>query len=318
MNIIKFIDTVVDNKEWYNNNIRGKYAYWIHCTYVVTFDDMMDGYMSMEKFNNDEIVDYLESNEIQYLDLEGRDSWAKNYIDWTITEKVNDISKFIKSNSFIPDDDITIDDLKNFRTWLAQTLLNNLSLDKDSVEERVLNYYSSCMYDDVIKGLNQLGGTSISINTIKSSSCGCGGSSNVSSLYGDSVSVCDPISIYTSNIKNSMISMFSNLDTWRELNDINEDIIGEIIKYLNGILKNNLPLVNTNNVLDIYSCRCLSDVNNAQIQAQKMVQDVIDVLTWIKDGEPTDANMSKTNASLFLSSWALNLYENMQWRDCKS
>ena len=40
MNIIKFKDTVVEGQDWYNNNLRGKYAYWVRCHVVVPIESI--------------------------------------------------------------------------------------------------------------------------------------------------------------------------------------------------------------------------------------------------------------------------------------
>ena len=49
MNIIKFKDTVVEGQSWYNQNLRGKYAYWIRCHYVVPIESINPNmYVSFE------------------------------------------------------------------------------------------------------------------------------------------------------------------------------------------------------------------------------------------------------------------------------
>ena len=54
MNIIKFKDTVITDTskndfEWYNENLRGKYAFWIRCRYVVSLNDISQNmYVSFE------------------------------------------------------------------------------------------------------------------------------------------------------------------------------------------------------------------------------------------------------------------------------
>lgn len=305
MNIIKFIDTPVAGKTWYNNNIRGKYTYWIHCKFVVSFDNELN-YYDVEKLSDDDIILYFNENNIIFLNTDSTDEWVLAYVDESSTALANSISKFIKANSFIPDDDITLDELKKFRSWLAENMLDMGDWDDNS--KHILEYYKNDMSDDVVKWLNYFGASEIGIySSAISSVCGCSGNGNLSSLYNDSLINCDPLSVYRKNIKSGMIDLFSNVDSWKELP---KEFLDEIIKYLQGIIKANLPLVSESDTLDIYSCKCLSDGNLAQTQAQKILSDLIDVFTWIKNDEISG---HKNNIYTVLTNWSTNLYEKMKW-----
>ena len=306
MNVIKFKDIAVNSKDWYNATLRGKYAYWIHCRFAVSFDDLTDSrYVELEKMNNDDIADVFIIDEINYLDIEDRDVWVSGYIDLTSTNTTNSIEKYELANSFVPDDNITLDELKKFRTWLATNLLTLKEWDEN--DQHVLTYYKEGMTDDVVKWLSRLGSIQIGISNVSTNTCGCVGNSNLSSLYNDALIHCDSLSIYRNNIKLLMVTLFSNVDTWK---DLPVEFLDEIIKYLNGIIKANLPLVYSNSLLDIYSCKCLSDTNIAQTQAQLILTDLIKVFEWIKSDSITG---HKNNISTTLTNWSTNLYELMEW-----
>ena len=317
MNIIKFNDIIADQSlidaDFFNENLRGKYAYWVHCKYVITLDSMdVNEVVELEKSSDEDIIDELLSESIKYVDLyEGGGHWiyTEGYIDWTKTNKINSVDKYITYNSYVPDDDITLEELKKFRTWLATNLL--LFDDWDDNEIHMLEYYKNGMTDDTIKWLTEFGNTEYNIintNTVSQSSCGCNSGSNLSSLYNETLFNCDPLSVYKSNIKLAMVKLFSDIDTW--VGDDKVTFLEEIVKYLKGIIKANLPLVYTTSTLDIYSCKCLSDANYPQKQAQLILEDLINAFEWIIND---DIKGHKNNIINSLMSWSSNLYEIMEW-----
>lgn len=179
MNIIKFKDTIVDDRTkekstWYNNHLRGKYAYWIRCHVVVSLESITQYlYKDFEKnINNlfgyefyikeydgesysyvnisDDDISYnaakdavlmnnvpqnptssspqyikLDLSTIEYVDLQDeRYSWMEDYIDETETDIVNRVDVYKQYNNYVLIDDVPMDELRRFRTWLATTLLD--------------------------------------------------------------------------------------------------------------------------------------------------------------------------------------------------
>ena len=181
MNIIKFKDTVITDTskndfEWYNENLRGKYAFWIRCRYVVSLNDISQNmYVSFEttinnllecdyyalSFNENEnkyeyilvpINDVSENqakystlvtsvptnpdsesptlikidhHKIKYVDLwQGDYYWMNSYIDHVETDAINNIDGLKQSNNYVPTDNLSLDEIKRFRTWLATSLLD--------------------------------------------------------------------------------------------------------------------------------------------------------------------------------------------------
>ena len=264
----------------------------------------------------------IHSSAIKYIDLwdemfwEGvlpdpRENWLKrDYIDDEETNKINDISWYLKYNSHMPGGSVSLDDLKKFRTWLADELLDIMG-DSLSIDNRhILEYYDSDnnMMDDTVKWLTYFGGKDIEMKQTSVSPCGCTGNGNLSSLYNESLSVCDPVSIYRSNIKNGMITLFSNIDTWANLP---EGELDEIITYIDGIINANLPLVNSStDIYNFYTCGCLQNSDFAQAQAQSLLGELKNVFIWIKAGDITG---HKNSIATTLTTWASTLYENMYW-----
>ena len=179
MNIIKFKDTVITdtNKlefQWYNENLRGKYAYWVRCHYVIPLNSISQNmYVSFETtINNLLEYDYyvlnlvddeykyvfvpindvsenqsnrsvvveevpanptaesnlyikIDNSRIKYVDLwQGDYYWMNSYIDNVETDKVNSVDFYRQSNNYVPSDNISLDELKRFRTWLSTSLLD--------------------------------------------------------------------------------------------------------------------------------------------------------------------------------------------------
>ena len=103
--------------------------------------------------------------------------------------------------------DITVDEVKKFRTWLAKTILTfdvgskGIQRNELFTQEQtyVLQYYANNMYDDVVKKLS--GFNNQVSQQIKTSSCGCS-SVDLNSLY--SIESCDMLGTYRKNLYNEM------------------------------------------------------------------------------------------------------------------
>lgn len=323
MNIIKFLDKNLDTSkylsnidiEWYENNVKGKYTYWIHCNFVVAFDDIDDTtYNDLEQENNDYIEGYLDTANIKYLDLNAlreEEVDIDSYIDNSRTLAANDAYVYKNYNTYVPAGKYTLDKIKKFRTWLAENLLlykSNLTDD----DKHVLAYYAGGMNDETIDWLKKFGQEQTIYNgTVTTSTCECGSNTNISSLYNTSTSICDPISIYKSNIKYAMINLFSNIDFWKELYADNDDFYDDIIGYVNAIIQANLNLVkDVPSIIETFTCACLTNSNLAQETAISILKSLVLALTNIKDNKTSGI---KTDITRTLSIWASDLYELMQW-----
>lgn len=330
MNIIKLKDTIMPGDSFdayiFNKYLKGKYAYWVQMRYIVPMGLYMDktfnipvgmkheGYVACEE----DITKLLQKPDATFPKPYGSPCLDVynyfSYVDSKETDKVNSIKEYKMQNNYAPDSDITIDEVKKFRTWLASTLLymdqyeENNAQKYDSINEQethILQYYSNNMYDNTIKILSEFGQTQTNMITITDKACGCCGSNNLSSLYNTELDVCDPISIYRRNIYLKMIEMFSDINFWLRWAKI---FISEFKHYISNIIKLDLPLTGSEYVVKFNECGCVDD--DAQKNMVVVLQNLYKSLTYI---ENDDIVGHKNFIKDSLYNWSSLLYEKMQW-----
>lgn len=330
MNIIKLKDTIMPGNseaaQIFNKYLKGKYAYWIHMRYIVSFDVLSEnGYVACEedinKLLKKEDGTYPEPYGAPCLDMYAHisdlyDDTAliniMDYIDIETTDKINNINDFKIKNSYTLDEDVTLDEVKVFRTWLAKELLafdtndNGDQLYKlfNTKETKVLQYYASNMMDNVIIALSEFG-TNISYNSQKvTTGCGCC-DSNIASLYNTELSICDPIQIYKTNIYNKMVEMFSDYKFWEDFSD---EFILTFKKYVEGIIKAGLPLSKSEYVSVFADCGCIQ--TSMQDSNLIILKNLVEALNYIYHKDITGHKNFINDA---LTQWAKILYESMYW-----
>lgn len=320
MNIIKLKDMIMpDDMPWanlFNNHLKGKYAYWIQMRYIVSFDHMKhEGYVACEEDITKLIADENNALPKPYgaPSIDIYDSRIIPYIDVLETDKINSIRELRLKNQYVADNDITIDEIKKFRTWLATQLLD---LDKtefgivknilyNELEQHVLEYYQNGMYDNTIKILSQFPENYLQFQTINKTNCGCSHNSDLSSLYNDSINVCNPIELYKTNIYNEMIKMFSNLDFWTRYP---AEFIYEFKKYIDNIIRLDLPLVQSSLTDSFIDCNCINNTN------QEQMKNILKRLSTTLEYIFTNNIISHKNYIIdALRDWSSQLYENMEW-----
>lgn len=330
MNIIKLKDIVMPDSEpqaaFFNRFLKGKYAYWVHMRYVVPIGlTLVDGQLVGMKHEGyvaceNDIKELLQKEDGTYPQPYGTECIDVyniiNYVDVVETDRANNIMEFVLKNSFAPDADITTDELKRFRTWLAETLLSMDQNDKgmqmnlifDDSQAHVLNYYKNGMYDSVIKILTEFGQSELNYtDNITLSTCGCNHtSSNLSSLYNSSVTLCDPISIYKKNLYDKMVQMFSSIDFWTQWSP---EFIFEFKKYIDNIIKLNLPFSQSLLVEKFMDCDCID--KSSQEESMEILKRLSVALNYIYIGEVSGHKNYVTSA---LTDWSSMLYEIMEWK----
>jgi hypothetical protein len=302
MNIIKFKDIKIDTKdnstsvELFNNTFRNKYCYAISWKWAVPFDVIDNNGVR----NIEETGDFPVGMTV--LDIDE----FKEYIDLALTEKSNNVNKFKEFNKFTPDIDITLDDLKKFRFWLADTLLNIYDNTDDLTEKQtqMLTYYQKNMYDVVIDQLSNFKSTSNSSVSYISSSCSC--TQNVS-LLSDITTTCDPISTYRKEIYNYMVEVFRELDFWKDMED---EFIEEFKKYIDGIIAYDLPLYESDYISDFADCSCVNGSNLKQQPLMSILKNLSTSLGYILNNE-IEGHKNFISDSLY--NWSSKLYEKMYW-----
>ena len=308
MNIVKFQDTILNESNnnhmfseekvnLFNNKLKGKYAYAINFKFVVPFEDItFEQYYEISKNESAiEGITYIELNNV----LE--------FIDQSKSQLANSITVFEEANKFTTDSDITLDELKRFRTWLADMLYTLFNDNLDSITKEMLNYYREEMRDDTIEHLSYFAnGTEHDlISTTNISTCGCQNQTQMlNNQY--TISSCNPIYIYRKGVYEKMVSIFSDIDFWLKLN---KDFLNEIKRYIDGIIKCNLPLYTSQFSTELHDCGCLTQ-NSAQEERMQILKD----LSVCFDFLATDNYISKKNyISLTLNKWSSLLYEKMRW-----
>lgn len=250
----------------------------------------------------------------------------ESWYDQSTTIKIirNEQVKYDYLNRFTPDDDITIEELKRFRQWLAEILLANEPLiqewPSESMLRIMLTYYAQNMKDVTIEALNFLtpymeqrvivaGNNSQTILGLsgisRSAGCGCTTNTGLLNYNGAANVACDPINIYRTAIYNYMVETFSDINYWCE----QIEICVEMKKYIDGILKVGLPL--TSNMIDSFNdCTCSSVDTDMEIRYRKMLENLSLSLTYIiEDQISGNKNFILTS----FSDWSTYLYENMYW-----
>jgi hypothetical protein len=231
MNLIKFKDNIRPGDAYFNTYLKDQYAYWVRMRYVIPMSVIsIHDYVSLERD-----IDLLKTLDPIYWDLEDPGD-LKAYIDEAETNKINDPKTYEHHNRYVCDPDITTDEVKKFRTWLATQLLQNRT--NNWKEERVFKYYVGGMMDDTVRWFAESPVTS-PMNPITTTPCGCG---QVSTTNPNSIKVCDPLLIYRESIRNQMMALFSDLYFWLGLP---LPLLKEIKIYLDHITRLGLQLRKT-------------------------------------------------------------------------
>lgn len=253
---------------------------------------------------------------------------AYNLIDESRTSVVNSTTKYIEYNRFSnTDGDLTTEELKQFRTWLAKFILNIHFVNDDikKAEEKIykmITYYAQDMSDDVVKSLTlfstKLTGDEVIYITnnanklleLTGNKCGCSSNSSISQL--DTKNLCDPLAIYKNYMYNQMVETFSRIDFWAQFED---EFIKEIIKYLNGILTKNFLLYNKEYTYDLFDCNCLNDADAKQTTYRQYLKNLIDAFSALIPDEKGHIAIydNRITYQRAFELWARYLYEGMYW-----
>ncbi len=227
-------------------------------------------------------------------------------------------SRMCGKNAKANTSDLTVDQLKVFRTWLAQTLLENTPLleersDYDTITT-MLEYYKNNMYSPVIKAFSDMKdyikeqplviGQTQHTGLQISSGCGCMGGMPALGYTGNTV-VCDPIQLYRNAMYNYMVKTFSDIQYWMDQVEICTDMKA----YIEGILAVGLPLHTS--VIDPYAdCTCSSINGDEEQRYRTMLKNLIQALEYIITNKVSGNRNMITTA---FTDWATYLYESMYW-----
>lgn len=316
MNIIKFKDQIRQGDELFNKYLKGRYAYWVQMRYVVPLELITTQDYIMFEQDIKKLIGWRDRHlprpEVCYWDLNITHADLVAWVDAEETEAANAIGKYELFNTFTTDEDLTVDQVKKFRTWLAQTLLvldQNMDDTQKNVyytedETTMLQYYAAGMYNAVIKQLSKIP-NEFGVAQIKNSACGCGTGSDISNLYGSTGGFCDPIGLYRKYVYTQMVSKFSNLDFWAELPTT---LVVKVRQYIDCIIRLNLPLIYSEYTSQFADCACMG---SGQLAKRDILNRLSKSLLMIIED---DIQGNKNFIADALRDWATELYENMEWK----
>ena len=297
MNIIKFKDVIKVNDDNFNKYLKGKYAYWINMRYAIPFEFITEQeYITMSRCDH-WLKDPCKKECVFYWDT-NRGS-INILIDVQETENINSISCYEAKNSFTPGQNLTIDDLKVFRTWLAKRLLEFNKFNED--DSLVINYYANGMYDNTVKILSKID-RKLSI-PVTGSHNSCSMCSDISNLNVGMVDVCDPLETYRTYIYKLMVEKFSDIDFWKSQYT---PFMEEFKWYIDDILKVGFTIEETtDNYLD---CSCTGDSDD---YFKDILRRLSRSIEYILDDETCGHRLYIAKA---FNDWATYCYEKMYWK----
>ena len=291
----------------YNIHMKGKYAYWVHCRYIISFDHMTEqAYLACEEDIHKLIpcCGKVPMYGVPLIFDTYCDEYIHDYIDLEETTRINSIKEYTLHNSMATDDDITIDMIKKFRTWLAETILNLNKENNEYLSKKdilMLTYYANGMTNNTLEELELFKNQSSS--EIISDKCGCGcGSMDINIR-----SNCDPCSEYKYYIYNYMINRFSDLTFWRQFPIV---FVKLFEKYISNIITANLNLDKNNSNVPYYVNNCNGSFISNQEKSLMILDRLVNALRYIINSQVDDHSNYITSA---FSDWATKLYEIMEW-----
>ena len=318
MNIVKIKDIIIPNEcsfsDFFNKNLKGKYAYWVQMRYIFPLDSI--DYITYIKYEQMDEVDFIKQDIINYIDLYNEEccmfNFSQIYIDHEETSLINDINEYKILNTHSTDSDIDLNKIRNFRSWLANEILlynttdtgeylNNLS----ESQIHMLQFYKNDMYNEVVKQLNIFGSDSAYTLLENNTGCGCC-ATNISSLYNTSLitNSCDALNVYTKNVHNLMVQTFENISFWK---NFNKQFIEVFKKYIDNIIKSGLIINNSTNTNIYIKCNC----NNPNNLFVDLLKNLSEALQYILND---DITMHYNFIHDALYNWAEQLYDKMSWK----
>lgn len=297
MNVIKFQDVILEHDSVFNEIYKNKYAYLVNWQYIVPLEVSQMVYVELSQGTTP--IEEIE-NVLPYDDY-------RMYIDAKETESINSVSRYLSENQFVTDSDITIEEIKKFRTHVATLLYEFYVANPIDNEQlvRMLKYYKNNYIDEVVEGLYVIIGNNfehrnrVSLEPMnKVYTCSC---IQQGTLPQVGIQTCDTLGEYKLAMRDLMIRYYGSMDFWLD----KDYIVKEVIRYLENILRVGLPL--TNQVVEV-PCSNLSF--SMQSYYENQLRDLITAFEYILTGDFTG---HKNFVSNTLSKWVTELYDNMQW-----
>lgn len=317
MNIVKLKDVIMPSEykfsQFFNENLKGRYAYWVQMRYIFPLDSLdFKTYIKYEQMSDVQMSGY---DILPHIDLYCDDCLKMNFnqtfIDSKCSEDANSVHEFKVVNIYTTDCDITIDDIKEFRTWLATELLNINSIDStkqlfNDNQIHMLEYYKNGMYNDVIKILSIFGHSIPTTDYSNTTNCSCCNSMSTNNVLGETLlASCDSVDTYRKNLHKLMYETFSDAKFWKMFNNT---FLLRFKKYIDNIINSKLIISNDVTKGMYYICSCN---NKSNIDFVTVLKHLSQALQYIIDDNVAGHANYIYDA---LYSWSKNLYEKMYWK----
>lgn len=338
MNIVKFKDIYLtqENADYLTENeiylfnkwFKGRYAYVVNWKWCVPIDIMTESEFIIASIVDDSDISTFDVDENTSLELEDINDMTNDLsipeflstryriviqysklqaelVDKSTTSRINSSELYKNLNKFVSDENITLDELKNFRSWLAENILN-IKVDFAMGENELLTYYKDDMFDQVIKSLSLFASNSLpTVTYVNQKSCNCLTSNIKSNMM--ITNQCDAVSEYRRGIYNRMVELFSDYTYWIELGGF----IAEFKRYIDGIISYNLPLYTSQYVNVFDDCTCASQTDALQQRGIRAMKNLSQSLQYIIDNDVAGhKNFINTSLNVFASEY----YEMMKWK----
>lgn len=298
MNIIKFKNKSKEGDDIYNNTFNGRYCYAIAWKWAMSLDVSEQDITAIEQGAVN--INAIGSPYITIQDY-------IDYVDNTETNDINRVDKYRLLNDNVINTDIPLEDLKNFRTWLAKSLLD-LDLKIDDKTRYMLEYYANNKSNNVTLQLSLFNTSNTTISTLTTKhTCLC--QTNTLNLNIDPYINCNPLATYRDEIYKHMTTVFGDLYFWID-QDIN--FLKLFKQYIDGIIAHNLPLNNDfkSNIINYCDCSCDTTLEGIQRQLQQQLKMLSESLEYII-GDDIVGHKNFINDTFRV--WAIDLYDKMIW-----
>lgn len=317
MNLIKLKDVLRPGDEIFNTHLKGKYAYWIQMHYIVPFEFLStQEYIALEQ-DISLLLDQKKkpaTERIPYYDTQSGDILA--WIDADETDRLNNLGWYQRANLFVTDSDLTLDELKKFRSWLPAQLLE-FDQDSNGVQTytlyskpltEALRYYSNGMTDYASQKISEMDalGSNAPWARIENQRC-CqtqtyewGGTSEPSST----------LEQYHQYNKKILITNLSRIEFWTQFP---VEFLSLVRKYISNIRRAQLHL-GTNykeNLEPAFAFRKNLSEQTETYAGALVLDSLIDALDLLIDSEIDGHRNQITKA---LNDWLTDVYELMIWQ----
>ncbi len=104
-----------------------------------------------------------------------------------------------------------------------------------------------------------------------------------------------------------MVDVFSDINFWMQRE---KELLLEIKRYIDAIIKLNLPLTASQYVSELYDCNCLTSTDSAQERLMSILKNLSTAFDYMANDKVTG---NKNFIGDTLNQWAVKLYEIMRW-----